>query len=71
MFLGNGWKRSYNNDGEYRFIYVAIGIAINTPQSNFRQNDQLGRNLIVICAEIYFTTTLVKNHHAFVFVSNL
>lgn len=70
-FLGNGWKRSYNDDGEHRFIYVAFGIAINTSQSNFRQNNQLGRNLTVMSAKIYFTTTFVKNHHAFIFVKHL
>jgi len=35
------------------------------------QNYQLGRNLTVICATIYFTYTLVKNHHAFIFVNHL
>jgi len=35
------------------------------------QNYQLGRNLTVICTKIYFTITLIKNHHAFIFVNHL
>jgi len=39
LFLGNGRARSHNNDGEIRSIFVAFVVALNTSQSDFRQND--------------------------------